>query len=95
MTELIADTRHQQGTLRLTNLDHDFLHIETRRRPMHWAVLFDLENSGDPISIDHLRSRVRERALAYDAFPREVRKPQVTVSQAAAHLASRLHLHLD
>jgi diacylglycerol O-acyltransferase len=68
MTELTADTRHQQGTLRLTNLDHDFLHIETRRRPMHWAVLLDLENSGDPISIDHLRDRVRERALAYDAF---------------------------
>ena len=68
MTELIADTRSQQGTLRLTDLDHDFLHIETRRRPMHWAVLFDLEDSGDPISIDHLRGRVRERALAYDAF---------------------------
>jgi diacylglycerol O-acyltransferase / wax synthase len=68
MTELMADTRHQQGILRLTNLDNDFLHIETTRRPMHWAVLFDLENSGDPISINHLRGRVHERALAYDAF---------------------------
>ncbi|KQT94407.1 hypothetical protein ASG49_05870 [Marmoricola sp. Leaf446] len=34
-------------------------------------------------------------SLAWDAQPREVRKPQVSVSQAAAHLASRLHLHLD
>lgn len=34
-------------------------------------------------------------SLAYDAFPREVRKPDLTVSAAAAHLASRLHLHLD
>ncbi|ROR90428.1 hypothetical protein [Nocardioides aurantiacus] len=34
-------------------------------------------------------------SLAYDAFPREVRKARVTVSRAAAHLASRLHLHLD
>jgi diacylglycerol O-acyltransferase len=68
MTELMADTRHQQSTLRLTNLDHDFLHIETRQRPMHWAVLFDLEDSGEQISIDQLRGRVRERALAYDAF---------------------------
>ena len=68
MTELIADARHQQSTLRLTDLDKNFLHIETRRRPMHWAVLFDLENSGGPISIDQLRGRIRERALAYDIF---------------------------
>ena len=34
-------------------------------------------------------------SLAYDTYPREVAKPQVTVSAAAAHLAARLHLHLD
>jgi hypothetical protein len=33
--------------------------------------------------------------LVYDAFPREIRKPEITVSDAAAHLAARLHLHLD
>jgi hypothetical protein len=33
--------------------------------------------------------------LTYDEFPREVRKPEITISDAAAHLASRLHLHLD
>ena len=82
MTELLADTRSQQGTLRLTNLDHEFLHIETRQRPMHWAVLFDLKDSGEPISIDQLRGRVRERALAYDAFQLRIsrgkwRKPLV------------------
>jgi len=33
--------------------------------------------------------------LTYDAQPREVRKPEITVSEAAAHLAARLHLHLD
>ena len=33
--------------------------------------------------------------LDFDSYPREVRKPQVSVSAAAAHLASRLHLHLD
>jgi len=34
-------------------------------------------------------------SIAYEDFPREVRKPEITVSEAAAHLASRLHLHLD
>ena len=34
-------------------------------------------------------------SLEYDQFPREVRKPEIEVSDAAAHLASRLHLHLD
>ena len=34
-------------------------------------------------------------SIEYDAFPREIRKPEITVSEAAAHLASRLHLHLD
>ncbi len=34
-------------------------------------------------------------SLEYDSFPREVRKPEIEVSEAAAHLASRLHLHLD
>jgi hypothetical protein len=34
-------------------------------------------------------------SLAFDQFPREARKPEIEVSEAAAHLASRLHLHLD
>jgi hypothetical protein len=33
--------------------------------------------------------------IEYDALPREIRKPEITVSEAAAHLAARLHLHLD
>jgi hypothetical protein len=33
--------------------------------------------------------------LEFDELPRETRKPEITVSEAAAHLASRLHLHLD
>jgi hypothetical protein len=34
-------------------------------------------------------------SLEFDQFPREVRKPEIEVSEAAAHLASRLHLHLN
>jgi hypothetical protein len=33
--------------------------------------------------------------IEYDALPRETRKPEITVSEATAHLAARLHLHLD
>ena len=32
-------------------------------------------------------------SITYEAFPREIRKPEITVTDAAAHLASRLHLH--
>jgi len=34
-------------------------------------------------------------SLAYDEAGREVPKPRIEISVAAAHLASRLHLHLD
>lgn len=33
--------------------------------------------------------------LAYDLQQRETPKVDIAVSEAAAHLASRLHLHLD
>lgn len=32
---------------------------------------------------------------SWSDFPRDVRKPEITVSAAAAHLAAALHLHLD
>ncbi len=34
-------------------------------------------------------------SIEYADFPREIRKPEITVSDAAAHLASRLHLHFN
>lgn len=34
-------------------------------------------------------------SIEYADFPREIRKPEITVTEAAAHLASRIHLHLD
>jgi hypothetical protein len=34
-------------------------------------------------------------SIEFDDYPREIRKPEITVSDAAAHLASRLHLHLN
>ena len=33
--------------------------------------------------------------LTYDEFPREVRKQEIRVDQAAQRLANALHLHLD
>lgn len=34
-------------------------------------------------------------SLAFDDYPREIAKPRLEVSDAAARLASALHLHLD
>jgi hypothetical protein len=43
----------------------------------------------DPITMEPAPS------LSFDDFPQEKAKPGIEVSEAAAHLASRLHLHLD
>lgn len=34
-------------------------------------------------------------SIEYADYPRDIAKPEINVSDAAAHLASRLHLHLD
>jgi hypothetical protein len=34
-------------------------------------------------------------SIEYEAFPHDIEKPVITVTEAAAHLAARLHLHLD
>ena len=45
--------------------------------------------------IDNSSVTMPAPSLAYDTFPEQTRKPDIEVSAAAAHLASRLHLHLD
>ncbi len=45
--------------------------------------------------IDNSALTMPAPSLAFDQYPRTVRKPEIQVSEAAAHLASRLHLHLD
>ncbi|MCW2847448.1 MAG: hypothetical protein JWR90_1422 [Marmoricola sp.] len=45
--------------------------------------------------IDNAAVTMPAPSIAYDSYPREYRKPEIEVSEAAAHLASRLHLHLD
>ena len=47
------------------------------------------------LRIDEAALAERAPSLDYDHFQHEVHKPQIEVSEAAAHLASRLHLHLD
>jgi hypothetical protein len=34
-------------------------------------------------------------SIRFEHYPREVRKPEIEVSEAAARLAAALHLHLD
>jgi len=45
--------------------------------------------------IDNTSVTMPAPSLEFDQYPREVTKPEIEVSEAAAHLASRLHLHLD
>ena len=53
--------------------------------------------AGDNLKLERAaRAAVRPApSLAYDDFPREVRKRDIRVSDAAARLAGALHLHLD
>ena len=45
--------------------------------------------------IDNSAITMPAPSLAFDHYPRQVRKPEITVSEAAAHLATRLLLNLD
>jgi hypothetical protein len=45
--------------------------------------------------IDNTAVTMPAPSILFEQYPREVRKPEIEVSEAAAHLASRLHLHLD
>ena len=64
------------------------------------TMRLDCTACGDRIDVprqrlDHSRVTMPAPSLDYAAYPREVRKPVIDVDAAAAHLASRLHLHLD
>ena len=45
--------------------------------------------------IDNAAVTMPAPSLEFDQFPRKAHKREIEVSEAAAHLASRLHLHLD
>ncbi len=48
-----------------------------------------------PVSTRTSRAVVRPApSLLFDDYPRDVRKPEITVSAAAARLAAAMHLHL-
>ncbi len=54
-----------------------------------------------PVRPDPRLERAAEQAMQpapsihYDEFPREIRKPEIRISEAAQRLANALHLHLD
>jgi hypothetical protein len=45
--------------------------------------------------IDNSAITMPAPSLEFDTFARQAHKPDIEVSDAAAHLAARLHLHLD
>ncbi|MCX5041648.1 WS/DGAT domain-containing protein [Aldersonia sp. NBC_00410] len=58
-----ADPHHP-----MTDLDMQFLRLERRAQPMHWAITFELDEHADHLSLGELRTRVRERSAASHRF---------------------------
>lgn len=45
--------------------------------------------------IDTESARLGAPSIAYEDFAQQSLKPEISISAATAHLASRVHLHLD
>ncbi|MFT4043887.1 MAG: wax ester/triacylglycerol synthase family O-acyltransferase, partial [Gordonia sp. (in: high G+C Gram-positive bacteria)] len=66
--------------------DHTYLHMDTARRPMHWAMVLEIAEDARRLDIDEVRERVRERAARYDIFRMGIangrwRAPRVVVTE--------------
>lgn len=46
--------------------DHTYLHLDTKSRPMHWAMLLELAPDAPRLQIDTIRTRLAERAQVFD-----------------------------
>lgn len=62
-----------------------------------YAMYDDARAAGVNLRLERVaRAAVRPApSLEYAAYPREVRKREIEISEAAARLAAALHLHLD
>ncbi|MGV9827670.1 wax ester/triacylglycerol synthase domain-containing protein [Gordonia sp. NPDC003429] len=65
--------------------DHTYLHMDTRSRPMQWAMLLEVADTGTPLTLDDVRARVAQRAARHDIFRMGIaqgrwRPPHVVVS---------------
>lgn len=56
----------------LAPADFTYLHLDTARSPMHWAMVLELA-PGPRLHIDEVRARVRERVRLFDIFRLGVR----------------------
>jgi hypothetical protein len=45
--------------------------------------------------VDVDATRLGAPSIAYEDFAQQTLKPEISISQATAHLASRMHFHLD
>jgi diacylglycerol O-acyltransferase len=54
--------------IRLTPIDLTYLHMESRSRPMHWALAIRLTPGAAPVTVDQLRDRVRDRSRLFTVF---------------------------
>lgn len=65
--------------------DHTYLHMDTPSRPMHWSMVLGVESTGEPVTVEALRDRVRERVGLHEVFRTGVRhgrwrRPQIVVA---------------
>jgi hypothetical protein len=61
------------------------------------AMRADAAAAGRALKVDRVAAAAAAGppSLEYDDYPREVRKPDIAVDEAAARIANAMHLHLD
>jgi diacylglycerol O-acyltransferase / wax synthase len=75
-----------QAPFKLSPIDENYLHMASANQPMHVCLLLELSAHGDPLTLNALRARIRERAFRFDIFQSVIRhgtmrKPKVQIAE--------------
>ncbi|MGX1812104.1 wax ester/triacylglycerol synthase domain-containing protein [Nocardia sp. NPDC055321] len=82
----MSDSAASASAIELTGPDHTYLHLDGKGRPMHWAMVLELDTEGEKLTPAQVRARVAERIGLFDLFRVGIaegrwRAPRVVVAE--------------
>ena len=85
MTTVSESSTTVSDVTELAPPDLTYLHLDSKSRPMHWAMVLELAPDGPPLSFAAVRTRVAERIGLFEIFGLGIaggrwRKPRVVVA---------------